>query len=158
MLQRIYGTAFNKKEELAQHLKNLEEAKRRDHRRLGKELDLFSFQEDGGPGLAYWHPNGGLIRHIIETFWKEEHLKRGYDLVYTPHIARAHLWQISGHLDFYKENQTASRWVEGKPEKTFIGAVAFSDRQNYHISAFRCDHCGYLEFYAVDPKIVKDRE
>jgi len=114
MLQRIYGTAFNKKEELAQHLKNLEEAKRRDHRRLGKELDLFSFQEDGGPGLAYWHPNGGLIRHIIETFWKEEHLKRGYDLVYTPHIARAHLWQISGHLDFYKENMYSPIEIEGQ--------------------------------------------
>ncbi|MCD4782258.1 MAG: threonine--tRNA ligase [Candidatus Eremiobacteraeota bacterium] len=114
MLQRIYGTAFNNKEELDQHLKNLAEAKRRDHRKLGKELDLFSFQDDGGPGLAYWHPNGGLIRHIIETFWKEEHLKREYDLVYTPHIARAHLWETSGHLDFYRENMYSPLEIDGQ--------------------------------------------
>lgn len=104
MLQRIYGTAFNSKEELDLYLKNLEEAKKRDHRKLGKELDLFSFHEEGGPGLAYWHPNGALIRHIIESFWKDEHLKRGYQFVYTPHIARSHLWETSGHLSFYKEN------------------------------------------------------
>jgi threonyl-tRNA synthetase len=114
MLQRIYGTAFDSKEELDLYLKNLEEAKKRDHRKLGKELDLFSFQEDGGPGLAYWHPNGALIRHLIETFWKNEHIKRGYQLVYTPHIARAHLWETSGHLNFYKENMYSPIDIEGQ--------------------------------------------
>ena len=114
MLQRIYGTAFDSKDNLKQHLKNLEEAKRRDHRRLGKDLDIFSFQDEIGPGLALWHPNGGLIRHLIETFWKEEHLKRGYQLVNTPHIGQSILWETSGHLGFYKENMYSPMDIEGK--------------------------------------------
>jgi threonyl-tRNA synthetase len=114
MLQRIYGTAFASKEELDEHLKNLEEAKKRDHRRIGKDLELFSFQEEGGPGLAYWHPKGALIRYIMEDFWRKEHLKHGYDFVYTPHIARAHLWETSGHLDFYKENMYSPIDIEGQ--------------------------------------------
>ncbi len=114
MLQRIYGTAFATKEELEDFLKKREEAKRRDHRRLGKELDLFSFQEDGGPGLVYWHPKGAFIRYLMEEFWKKEHLKRGYQFCYTPHIARAHLWEISGHLDFYKENMYSPIDIDGQ--------------------------------------------
>lgn len=104
MLQRIYGTAFIKKEELDEYLARLEEIKRRDHRKLGKDLDLFSIEEEGGPGLVYWHPKGAVIREQIETFWRKEHRKRGYDLVYTPHIAKLDLWKISGHWNWYKEN------------------------------------------------------
>ncbi len=112
MLWRIYGTAFFKKEDLEEHLRRLEEAKKRDHRRLGKDLELFSIEEEVGPGLILWHPKGALVRKIIEDFWKEEHLKRGYELVVTPHIARRHLWQISGHLDFYAENMFASMKID----------------------------------------------
>ncbi|MBI4736189.1 MAG: threonine--tRNA ligase [candidate division NC10 bacterium] len=103
MLQRIYGTAFPTQEALEQHLFRLEEARRRDHRRLGRELDLFSVADDVGGGLILWHPKGGIIRKIIEDFWREEHLANGYDLVYTPHVGRARLWQKSGHLDFYQD-------------------------------------------------------
>lgn len=104
MLQRIYGTAFETQQQLEEYLFKLEEAKRRDHRRLGRELDLFSMHEEGGPGLVYWHPNGGLIRQLIEDFWRAEHRRRGYDIVYSPHIAKLELWKISGHWDWYKEN------------------------------------------------------
>lgn len=107
MLQRIYGTAFPDEKQLQDYLKNLMEAEKRDHRKLGRELDLFSVHEEAGPGLIYWHPKGASIRNSIETFWREEHKKRGYDLVYIPHIAKIGLWKISGHLDFYKENMYA---------------------------------------------------
>ena len=103
LLQRIYGTAFFTQEELEAYLQRLEEAKRRDHRKLGRELGLFSVEEKGGPGLVYWHPKGALICHLIEEFWIGEHLKRGYQLVKTPHIARADLWNASGHFRFYRE-------------------------------------------------------
>ena len=103
MLQRIYGVAFDTQKALDEHLRRLEEAARRDHRKLGKELDLFSIQDEFGPGLVLWHPKGAIIRRVIEDFWKDEHVKRGYELVYTPHIARMDLWRISGHLDFYQE-------------------------------------------------------
>jgi threonyl-tRNA synthetase len=103
MLQRIYGTAFNTKEELEGYLKMLEEAKARDHRKLGRELDLFSIQEEWGPGLVFWHPKGAMLRKIIEDFWKKEHLKNGYQFVMIPHIGNADLWQKSGHLEFYKD-------------------------------------------------------
>ncbi len=112
MLQRIYGTAFPKKSLLDEHLKLLEEAKRRDHRRLGKELDLFSLNENVGPGLILWHPKGAFIRNAIETFWRDEHFKAGYDLLYTPHIARLDLWQTSGHLDFYRESMFSPMVVD----------------------------------------------
>ncbi len=112
MLWRIYGTAYFNKDDLKAHLERLEEAKRRDHRRLGKELELFSIEEEVGPGLILWHPKGALVRKIIEDFWKEEHLKAGYELVITPHIARRHLWQISGHLDFYAENMFAPMQID----------------------------------------------
>jgi threonyl-tRNA synthetase len=103
MLQRIYGTAFPSQSELDAHLERIEEALRRDHRRLGRELDLFSIHEEVGPGLIHWHPRLGMVRHVLEGFWKDEHLKRGYQLVYTPHIASEKLYEISGHLENYAD-------------------------------------------------------
>jgi len=104
MLQRIYGVAFTRSVDLEEHLKKLAEAAKRDHRKLGKELDLFSLHEEAGPGLAYWHPKGATVRQMIEDFWKLEHRRRGYDIVYSPHIAKVHLWETSGHWNFYREN------------------------------------------------------
>ncbi len=104
MLQRIYATNYPDKKLLKQHLKRIEEAKKRDHRKLGRELDLFSIQDEIGSGLILWHPKGALIRHLIESYWKDEHLKNGYDLVSTPHVAKHHLWETSGHTGFYQEN------------------------------------------------------
>lgn len=100
-LQRIYGTAFFKKKELKDYLALLEEAKKRDHRKLGTELDLFSLNEDLGAGLILWHPKGATVRHIIESYWREEHLKDGYDFLYTPHLAKLDVWRRSGHTEFY---------------------------------------------------------
>ena len=114
MLQRIYGTAFESEEALEEHLHRLEEARRRDHRILGAELDLFSVHEETGPGLIIWHPKGSRTRGIIENFWRREHDRRGYDLVYTPHIGRSALWETSGHLDFYKENMYAAMEMDGQ--------------------------------------------
>ena len=114
MLQRIYGVAFDTKKTLDEHLKNLEEAARRDHRKLGKELDLFSIQDEAGPGLVLWHPKGAIIRRIIEDFWKDEHVKRDYEIVYTPHIARIDLWKTSGHLEFYQDYLYSPMDVEGQ--------------------------------------------
>ncbi len=113
MLQRIYGTAFPDRESLNQYLKRLEEARKRDHRRLGRELDLYSIQEECGPGLVLWHPKGAVIREIIENFWRREHRKRGYELVYSPHIGKADLWRKSGHLEWFRENMYGSMLVEG---------------------------------------------
>ncbi|HRU39042.1 MAG TPA: threonine--tRNA ligase, partial [Candidatus Goldiibacteriota bacterium] len=104
MLQRIYGISFPSKEMLDEYLKNLEEAKQRDHRKIGRELDLFSTHEAEGPGLIYWHPKGGIIRKEMEDFWRNEHIKHGYDLVFSPHIAKIDLWNTSGHTGFYREN------------------------------------------------------
>ena len=104
MLQRIYGLAFNTKEELDEYLRMKKEAEKRDHRKLGKELDLFSTHQEAGAGLIYWHPKGGRIRDEIETFWKQEHYKNGYEIVFTPHVGRSWLWETSGHLDFYNES------------------------------------------------------
>ena len=113
-LQRIYGTAFATKAELDAYLHMLEEAKRRDHRRIGKDLDLFSIDETIGAGLVLWHPKGARIRHLMETFWREEHFAQGYELVASPHIARDELWKVSGHLSFYKENMFGGMDVEGQ--------------------------------------------
>ncbi|MDP2935747.1 MAG: threonine--tRNA ligase [Dehalococcoidia bacterium] len=104
MLQRIYGTAFSTQEGLTAHLARLEEAARRDHRVLGKSLDIFSIHEEAGPGLVFWHPKGALIRLLIEDFWRQEHLKKGYQFIYSPHIARVDLWKTSGHWEWYKES------------------------------------------------------
>jgi threonyl-tRNA synthetase len=104
MLQRIYGIAFPDQKELKKHLEFLEEVKKRDHRKLGKDLDLFSTHEDVGGGLIYWHPKGARLRNTLEEWWRKEHFKNGYEILYTPHIGRAHLWETSGHLGFYKQN------------------------------------------------------
>jgi threonyl-tRNA synthetase len=114
MLQRIYGTAFPDKKQLREHLHRLEEAKKRDHRKVGKELDLFSIDETIGGGLVLWHPKGARIRYLIEEFWRQEHYKYGYELVSTPHVARDQLWRTSGHLEFYKENMYSGMDVEGQ--------------------------------------------
>ena len=111
-LQRIYGTAFFSKKELDDYLAQVEEAKKRDHRRLGKELDLFSIQDEAGSGLIFWHPKGGIIRKEIEDWLRQELLVRGYDLVFTPHTMRLHLWETSGHTDFYRENMFGAMEVE----------------------------------------------
>src|SRR5262250_703990 len=111
-LQRIYAAAFFTQKELDEYLHRLEEAKRRDHRKLGPELDLFSIQEEAGPGLIFWHPKGGFIRNLIETWLREELIERGYDLVYTPHIMRLDLWKTSGHTNFYRENMFSPVEVE----------------------------------------------
>ncbi len=107
MLQRIYGVAFETQEELDAYLKMLEEAEKRDHRRLGKELDLFHVDPMVGPGLVLWHPKGALVKHLAEDFCKREHLANGYQIVSTPHVGRAELWQTSEHLSFFKENMYA---------------------------------------------------
>lgn len=112
MLQRIYGISFPKKEELDQYLERIEELKRRDHRILGKELELFSISDEIGPGLVLWHPKGAQIRRIIENYWVAEHEKHGYQLIYTPHVARLNLWERSGHTGFYQENMYSTMQVE----------------------------------------------
>jgi threonyl-tRNA synthetase len=123
MLQRIYGVSFPEKQLLAEHLEKIEQAKLRDHRLLGKSLDLFSINDEVGPGLVLWHPKGALIRHIIEAFWKDAHIANGYELVYTPHIARLDLWAKSGHLGFYKDNMFKPIEIEN---------------QNYQLKPMNC--------------------
>ncbi|MHB8114125.1 MAG: threonine--tRNA ligase, partial [Bellilinea sp.] len=112
MLQRIYGTAWNTREELDAYLWRIEEARRRDHRKLGKELDLFSINPEVGAGLVLWHPNGAMVRHLAEAYCKDEHIKNGYVLAYSPHIGRAGLWETSGHLVWYKENMYAPMQID----------------------------------------------
>ena len=113
MLQRLYGTAFTNPKQLRLFLKQIEEAKKRDHRRLAKELDLFSISERVGPGLVHWHPKGARIRSIIEDFWRREHFKNGYEILYTPHVGKSNLWETSGHLDFYREGMYSAMDVDG---------------------------------------------
>ncbi|MGV1098181.1 threonine--tRNA ligase [Thiovibrio sp. JS02] len=112
MLQRLYGTAFSDAKALKAYLLQLEEAKKRDHRKLGKELELFSIQEQVGPGLILWQPKGALLRKIIEDHWREEHYKNDYELLFTPHIAKRDMWKTSGHLDFYGENMFSAMDIE----------------------------------------------
>jgi threonyl-tRNA synthetase len=114
MLQRVYGALFDTKEELDEYLERIEEAARRDHRRLGREMDLFSFHEEFGPGLVYWHPKGGKVRTLIEDFWRQEHFRAGYDIVFSPHIGKSTLWETSGHLNFYKENMYSPMDIDGQ--------------------------------------------
>ncbi|MBE9238492.1 MAG: threonine--tRNA ligase [Sphaerospermopsis kisseleviana] len=113
-LQRIYGTAWTTKVELETYLQQREEALRRDHRKLGQELNLFSIQEEAGGGLVFWHPKGAIIRYIIEDYWRKSHLESGYQLLYTPHVANLDLWKTSGHFDFYQENMFDSMDVENQ--------------------------------------------
>ena len=114
MLQRIYGTTWATPEDLAKYIDRLEQAKLRDHRKLGKELDLFSVHDEGGAGLIFWHPKGGRIRTAVEDYWRNAHLTGGYEIVYTPHVGKSTLWETSGHLDFYKENMYAPIEIEGQ--------------------------------------------
>ncbi len=111
-MQRIYGTAFFSQQDLDAYLTQMEEARKRDHRRLGRELDLFSIQDEAGPGLVFWHPKGGAIRKEIEDFLRQALVERGYDLVYTPHVARLDLWKTSGHANFYRENMFATMQLD----------------------------------------------
>lgn len=153
MLQRIYGTAYPRKSQLEEHLRLIEEAKKRDHRRLGRELDLFSVSDEIGPGLILWHPKGALIRHLIEQFWKEEHFKAGYDLLYTPHIAKLDLWRTSGHVDFYRENMYSPMVVDDveyeiKPMNCpFHIAVYKSKIRSYRDLPFRWAELGTVYRY-----------
>lgn len=127
MLQRIYATAWKTPEQLKQYKQLLEEAKKRDHRMLGKKLDLFSVQEEAGGGLVFWHPKGSKIRRIIEDFWKNAHIAKGYDVVYSPHIANLNLWKTSGHFDFYRSDM--------------FNAMTVDDEQ-YQIKPMNCPfHC-----------------
>ncbi|MBM3189622.1 MAG: threonine--tRNA ligase [Chloroflexi bacterium] len=114
MLQRIYGTIWQDRAALDAYLKRLAEIEQRDHRRLGRELDLYSTHEEAGAGLAYWHPKGGRIRATVEDFWRQRHSEGGYDILYTPHIGRAWLWETSGHLDFFRDNMYSPMDIDGQ--------------------------------------------
>lgn len=122
-MQRIYGISFPKKKMLEEHLVLLEEAKKRDHRKLGKQLDLFSVHEEAGAGLIYWHPKGSMIRLQIEDFWRKAHLENGYELLFSPHMGKSWLWETSGHLSFYKDSMYAEMKV---------------DEQDYFIKPMNC--------------------
>src|SRR5438552_17491355 len=115
MLQRIYGTAFASDKAMKEWERLREEAEKRDHRRIGKDLDLFSINEEVGGGLVLWHPKGAMVRKLMEDYWRAEHLKRGYQVVNTPHVGRAKLWETSGHPGFYKENMFAPMEIENDP-------------------------------------------
>jgi threonyl-tRNA synthetase len=133
-LQRIYGTAFFSPKDLEEYLKQVEEAKKRDHRKLGKELDLFSIQELGGPGLIFFHPKGGIIRKQLEDWMRDQYLKRGYSLVYTPHVARFDLWKTSGHAGFYAQNMFSRMELDDaeyqlKPMNCPFHILIYADRQ-----------------------------
>lgn len=139
MLQRIYGTAFESEEQLEEHLARLEEAERRDHRTLGRQLGLYSIHEEIGPGLVVWHPKGGRLRSIIEDYWKALHYRLGYDIVYSPHIGRAQLWQTSGHLDFYRESMYSA--VEVDEQEYFLKPMNCP----FHIAIYRSALRSYRE-------------
>ncbi len=153
MLQRIYGTAWPSAKELEDYLWKLEEAKKRDHRKIGHDLDLFSVSDDVGPGLIIWHPKGATIRKVVEDFWDKEHIDSGYDFVYSPHIARAHLWETSGHLKFYKENMYAAIEIENqqyylKPVNCpFHLQVYKSHTRSYRDLPLRYAECGTVYRY-----------
>ncbi|MDR0710570.1 MAG: threonine--tRNA ligase [Spirochaetaceae bacterium] len=114
MLTRIYGTAWETPKDLKAHLAFLEEVEKRDHRRVGKEMDLYSVHEEAGAGLIYWHPNGGRMRVAVETFWRQEHYRNGYEILYTPHIGKSWLWETSGHLGFYKSNMYSPMEIDNQ--------------------------------------------
>ncbi len=139
MMQRLYGTAFLTQADLDAHLKMLEEAKLRDHRTLGRDLDLFSIQESVGPGLVHWHPKGARIRATIEEFWRREHYRAGYEMLYTPHIGRAGLWETSGHLGFYSENMYAPMEI---------------DEQRYYIKPMNCPF--HIQIYKTHKRSYRE--
>lgn len=140
MLTRIYGTAFADKKELQQYLARLEEARKRDHRRLGKQLGLFTIQDQIGPGLILWQPRGAQLRRLIEDYWKDEHYRNGYQLLYTPHIARQDLWKTSGHLDFYSENMYSAMEIDEVQYQLKPMNCPF------HIGVYGADKHSYREF------------
>ncbi len=139
MLQRIYGTAMTNEKQLNLLLKQQEEARKRDHRKLGRELDLFSIREEVGPGLIHWHPKGGRIRAVIEDFSRAEHYRAGYEFVVTPHVGRSTLWEISGHLDFYKEGMYAKMEI---------------DEQNYYVKPMNCPF--HIQIYQTRKRSYRD--
>ena len=139
MLTRIYGMAFPDKKQLAAHLEKLEKARKQDHRFLGKQLELFSLHDDIGPGLIHWHPKAGMIRHLVESFWKEEHLKRGYQIVYTPHIANEKIYKVSGHLEKYGEMMYSPMDIDG---------------QNYYLKPMNCP--GHIRIYQTRPHSYRE--
>jgi len=139
MLQRIYGTAWLSPKDLKAYLWRLEEAKKRDHRKLGRELDLYSVNEEVGSGLVLWHPKGARIRHLVERFWEDEHLENGYEFVYTPHIGKADLWEKSGHLGFYAENMYAPIEIEN---------------QKYYLKPMNCPF--HIEIYKSGIRSYRD--
>jgi threonyl-tRNA synthetase len=139
MLQRIYATAFFTPKDLAAHLNRLEEARKRDHRRLGKDLDLFSMAEEIGGGLVLWHPRGAAVRKAMEDFWREEHIKNGYEFVYSPHVGRSLLWETSGHLDFYKESMYPPMEMENQ---TFYAKPMNCP---FHVIIYRSKHRSYRD-------------
>jgi len=141
MLQRIYGTAFFEKSRLEEYLRRLEEARRRDHRALGKELDLFSIQDDVGPGLIHWHPKGAMIQFLLRRFLEDELLKRGYEFVYTPHIARETLFRKSGHLQAYSEVMFPAMGMEG-------------EKEDYRVKPMNCPF--HMEIYASRQRSYRD--
>ncbi|MCC6786147.1 MAG: TGS domain-containing protein, partial [Planctomycetes bacterium] len=153
MLTRIYGHAFADEKSMAAHRHQLEEAKKRDHRRLGVDLDLFSTMGELGAGLVLWHPKGGFVRHKIEEFWRQEHLAGGYDIVYSPHIARSDLWRCSGHLEFYKDSMFKGMDVDGaeyllKPMNCPFHVQIFkSKRRSYRDLPFRWAELGTVYRY-----------
>ncbi|HHX44399.1 MAG TPA: threonine--tRNA ligase [Chloroflexi bacterium] len=139
MLQRIYGTIWPSKQALRAYLDRLEELERRDHRRLGRELDLFSLHEEAGAGLVYWHPKGARIRGIVEDFWRQRHREGDYDVLYTPHIGREWLWQTSGHLGFYDESMYSPMDIDG---------------QNYYIKPMNCPF--HIMIYKTQTRSYRD--
>ncbi len=153
MLQRIYGISFPDKKDLKAYLERLEEAKRRDHRVLGQQLDLFSINDSVGPGLVLWHPKGARVRNEIEDFWRTAHYAGGYDLVASPHVGRSRLWQTSGHLDFYRENMYAPMDIDGqeyfaKPMNCPFHSMIYKDRlRSYRELPFRWAELGTVYRY-----------
>jgi threonyl-tRNA synthetase len=139
MLQRVYGTAYATREELDAYLHAIEEARRRDHRKIGAELELYSVHEDVGPGLICWHPNGARVRHVIESFWRQAHYENGYELLYTPHIGRATLWQTSGHLDFYRESMYSPMQI---------------DENDYYVKPMNCPF--HIQIYQSRPRSYRE--
>ncbi|MBN2555661.1 MAG: threonine--tRNA ligase [Anaerolineales bacterium] len=139
MLQRVYGTAWETKDELDGYLWQVEEAKKRDHRKLGKQLDLFSINEEVGPGLILWHPKGAMVRKLAEDYCREEHERGGYDFVYSPHIGKANLWETSGHLGWYEENMYAPLDIEG---------------QQYYIKPMNCPF--HLQIFKSQTRSYRD--
>jgi threonyl-tRNA synthetase len=153
MLQRIYATAWKDPQQLKQYKKMLEEAKKRDHRMLGKKLDLFSIQEDAGGGLVFWHPKGSKVRRMIEDFWKDAHIQDGYDVVYSPHIANIDLWKTSGHFDFYRADMFDQMDVENeqyqiKPMNCPFHCLMYKDElRSYRDLPFRWAELGTVYRY-----------